>query len=467
MSTETSPATVNGGQRMLFIAYHFPPSAAIGGQRVVNFARGLRAAGWSPYILTIRDQDVEQLDRGRVDQATGLTITKARVLPTILDAALAVARLLRGRRGSRAVTLPEDAAPTVGAPAAEEGIARQFRRYALSMLALPDLQRGWILPAAFRAIQTIRRERITWIMTSCPPYSVHLIGLIVKLITGVRWVADFRDPWMTTGSKRLYPTSALSKKIEGWLERLVMERADVVTFNVDRLRRAYQGRYAHVPTEKFVFIPNGIAGSAGAITPAKKYDTFTLSYTGALYVGRSAEPIFQAIARLIENGSITAEAVRVKLVGQCREMNGVPTSTVVSRYGLDSIVDVIDPVPQKEAQQIIRQSHLALLLAPNLPYQIPAKVYDYLGAGTPILAIAEEGGTADLIRETDFGKAFPSEDVAGIAQVIYQEFTARGADSPNHASVLARFDVKRITADLLAQLDSVEADQRAQFAVTR
>jgi glycosyltransferase involved in cell wall biosynthesis len=466
MSTESRLTPENGGRRMLFIAYHFPPSAAIGGQRVVNFARGLEAANWSPYVLTLRDEDVEHLDRGRVDQIAGLPVAKVRQLPTTFDAVSACVKSLRGRGSRPGQPAAGAARQSEGRPGAE-GISRKLRRYLLSMLALPDFQRGWLLPAALRAIQTVRRERIGWIMTSCPPYSVHLIGLMVKLFTGARWVADFRDPWMTTGSKRLYPTSALSKKIEGWLERQVMVRADVVTFNVDRLRRAYQGRYADVPPEKFVFIPNGIAAPTETRTPpARKYDAFTLSYTGALYVGRSAEPVFQAIAQLIENGSIKREAIRVKLVGHCREMNGVPTATIVSRYGLDSNVEVLDPVPQREAQDIIRQSHLALLLAPNLPYQIPAKVYDYLGAGTRILAIAEEGGTADLVRDTDFGKAFPSDDVEGMAQFIYQEFTAQ-ATAPDHAAVLARFDVKRLTADLLAHLDYIDAGRQAQLAVTR
>jgi hypothetical protein len=107
--------------------------------------------------------------------------------------------------------------------------------------------------------------------------------------------------------------------------------------------------------------------------------------------------------------------------------------------------------------EIVRRSQLALLFAPRLPYQIPAKVYDYLGAGVRILAIAEDGGTSDLIRNTGSGQAFPSEDVEGIKDFIYQEMTRRGSTYRSHAADLARFDVRRITEELASHLNRIAA----------
>jgi hypothetical protein len=99
-----------------------------------------------------------------------------------------------------------------------------------------------------------------------------------------------------------------------------------------------------------------------------------------------------------------------------------------------------------------------LLLAPNLPYQIPAKVYDYLGAGTRMLAIAEEGGTADLLAETGAGETFVPNDIDGIASFIAREFAAMGSPRPP-ATALARYDVRRITQDLVDHLMRVEAQE--------
>jgi glycosyltransferase involved in cell wall biosynthesis len=281
-----------------------------------------------------------------------------------------------------------------------------------------------------------------------------LIGLAVKMITGARWAADFRDPWMTTGWKRAYPTCALSMRIEAWLERKVIEKADLLLFNVERLRDAYRKRYAHVPGERFVFIPNGIAPRALEQTAeAAKYERFTLSYTGSLYVGRSPEPVFEAVSRLIRKGKAAPEAIRIHLVGECRMVEGIPTALLIRKHGLESSVEVCDPVPYAEAMEVIRRSHLALLLAPRLPFQIPAKAYDYLGTGVRILAIAEDGGTSDLIRDTGSGRAFASDDVDGIEAFILEEMAARRSATPAQRAALARFDARRITEEFVSHLE--------------
>ena len=439
---------------VLFIAYHFPPSAAVGGHRIARFASAVRALEWRSDVLTIADEDVEAIDPDRLKDVEGITIHKAHVFPTLLDAMTAVWNRVRRGSSRRAGAALTSVAPS----AADNGVPRRgLRRFVMSMLVLPDGERGWLIPATIRAVRTIRRQRIGWFMTSCPPYSVHMVGLAVKALTGARWAADFRDPWMTTGSKRLYPTSPLSLRIERWLERKVIEKADLAVFNVDRLRNAYRERYAHVRPDKFVFIPNGLVRRPDS-QPVQKYGVFTISYTGSLYVGRSPEPVLAAVSRLIREGRVTADAIKVKLVGHCRSIDGTPTEAIIRRLGLDSVVDVVDPIPYEDAFQVVRRSHLALLLAPNLPYQIPAKVYDYLAAGTRILAISEEGGTADLINETASGRAFRSDEVDAIANFIESELDVVSRSSSQDVSVgLDRYDVARTAADLVAHFTRVGA----------
>jgi hypothetical protein len=267
---------------------------------------------------------------------------------------------------------------------------------------------------------------------------------------------------MTADPKVLSPMSALSIRIESWLERKVVEKSDLVVFNVDRLRDAYRRRYAHVPDRKFIYIPNGIGAwdSTARRNPVDKYGAFTLSYTGSLYVGRTPEPIFQAVSHLIRSGRVKSDDIRINLVGQCRTIEGLPISLVIDKYGLDSVVQVSDPVPHAEATEIIRRSHLALLFAPKLAFQIPAKVYDYFSAGTRILAIADEGATADLIQQTGTGAAFSTEDIDGIARFIGEELTAPRSTNATLAAGLMRFDARRLTDELISHLDRIAVCDR-------
>ena len=217
-----------------------------------------------------------------------------------------------------------------------------------------------------------------------------------------------------------------------------------------------------MPGEKFVFIPNAIPGRASSEgTRVSKYEAFTLTYTGSLYLGRSPEPVCQAVSLLIREGKAKPESIRIKLVGDCSDSDGVPTASLVRKYGLESVVEVRDLVSHAEALEIISRSHLALLFAAGLPFQIPAKAYDYLGAGTRILAIADDGATVDLIRDTGCGRAFPPEDVGRIATFIYQEMTSLPPSNDGPAASVVRFDVRRITEELSRHLRRVAETSRA------
>ncbi len=460
-SVRRDDALAAARREILLIAYHFPPSAAVGGQRIANFTRCLPGAGWRPSVLTIPRRAIEEIDTDRLEGIGAVTVHTAPMLPTVL-ATWTAARRWWKRRASRAASGPADRSgpsrtdvAAGGRASRSRGLVRWAYRQVLALLTLPDQDRGWIIPASLSAIRLVRRRRIEWIVTSCPPYSTHLVGLVVKLATGRRWAADFRDPWMMTGTKGVYVTSALSLRIEGWLERKVIEKADLVVFNVNRLRDAYRAQYGYLPPEKFVFVPNGISPQGASAQPPAKYDVFTVSYTGSLYVGRSPEPIFQAVSGLIQSGRIGPRSVRIRLIGHCRQVNGEPTSRLARRYGLDGMVEVQDPISHTDALDVVRKSHLALLLAPNLPFQIPAKVYDYLGAGSRILAIAESGGTADLVSESGAGRAFEAGDIDGIARFIYDEMQHPQSPNGHTAAFLRRFEISGLTADLVSHLDRV------------
>ena len=405
-------------RKILLISYHFPPSAEVGGLRIANFARRLPRFGWNPYVLTVKDRYLQALDPEKLDYVGQAEIFKAGQTPTLSQAYLAckaaARRLLRKPEAPAGVpsrTRPDPLGPGRGA----EALSMRLRRYILSFLSLPDAQRNWLLPAVIEAVRIVRREQIGCILTSCPPYSAHLVGLLVKWITGIRWIADFRDPWMTAGSKSLFATCSASLGIERWMERTVVRSADRVIANTEMLCEEFKRAYGPIPTERFICITNGFDREFfSGFAHLQKEKIFTITYTGSLYFGRTPEPVFQAVHDLVRDGLVDERRIRIRLVGQCRSVEGRPIDEMIERYRLGGIVEVLEPVTYNQATEMIKQSHLALLLAPNQPYQIPAKVYDYIGVGTRVLALAKEGATANLVRNTGIGAVFDPSDIAGI-----------------------------------------------------
>jgi glycosyltransferase involved in cell wall biosynthesis len=403
--------------RVLLASYHFPPDAAVGGLRAAKFARTLPDLGWQPYVVTVRDDLRDQgFDESRLSGLDSVPVIKTGELPRILEALVGLSKLVR-RAGAEAAAA---AVPNSGVR--REGVKATLRRWVVSLLLLlPDEKKNWALRAAATAVRLIRRHRIDAVVTSGPPFSVHVIGLAAKTFTRARWVADFRDSWIDMLPDRFpHMRSLLSDRIERWMEATVISYADSVVTTTERMRDAMAARYPSLPASKFVCIPNSVDTKQLLLTDwIEKYEPFTITYTGVLYFDRTPEPLFRAVRQLIESGKASPADVRIKLVGQCEHIQGVETGVVAGRYGLEDVVQVIDRVPYSEAIRIMRRSHLLLMLAPERHRLVlPAKVFDYLGSGSAILAIAEPGATADFMAETRCGRCFSAADTQGLADYL-------------------------------------------------
>ncbi|HEY5599212.1 MAG TPA: glycosyltransferase family 4 protein [Candidatus Manganitrophaceae bacterium] len=448
-------------KKILFISYYFPPDRGVGGLRIARFSKYLPLYGWRPFVLTTRDRYREGLDRERLKGLERIEIFKTMELPTLKDFYLKVKGFLDSRRRSmvesesaRSAVEPEDQSSR------RETVVGRLKRYFISLFVLlPDEKRGWILPAAVKAIREIKRRKIDCVMTSSPPHSAHLVGLLVKKWTGVTWVADFRDPWTDLlACKSDAARSALSDRIERWMEKEVVRRADRIIVTTEALKAVFQERYPGAPREKFLYITNGIDQEEfDAHKRPEKYKTFTITYAGTLYFGRTPEPLFKAIQGLISEGKIDPSGIRVKLVGDCQFIDGRPTIDLVQSCGLDKVVEISEAVPYPEALQMIRRSHLLLLIATPLQRLcVPAKFYDYFGAGTEILALTEEGATSELIQKTGNGVCFSPRDIQGISGYI-GAFIDRIHDLPlNLPNRFDRFDMRYLTKDLSDALTMVK-----------
>ena len=443
---------------VLLIAYHFPPSTEVGGIRVANFAKGLSVIGWKPIILTVKDKYVEKIDIGRMKGIESIRIVKAGRTYKLTNLYFLLKKmwyvLLGNPDPDSRKTRYSDARVDISE---RESFSMRIKRYYRAFINLPDTESNWIIPASYKAIRELRNSKIDCILTSCPPYSCHLVGLIVKTVSGASWIADFRDPWRKGEKFGVFPTCGLSLAIDRWMEKRVIRRADIVLANTKAMVADFTTRFRAVGAEKFIYLPNMIDKELyRGFRHFQKYPEFTISYAGTLYLGRSPEPLMRAIQELTAEKRITGDGIRLKLLGDCASVNGTSISNIIERYGLEKTVEVPGQVPYATALEIIRKSHLGLLLAPEQPLQIPAKVYEYMGLGTNILALAKDGATKDFLNATGCGRAFDPSDITGIKEFLLERMALQEqGDMEDFRGSTDAFEVSTVVEKLSCELDKL------------
>jgi hypothetical protein len=405
-------------RKLLIVTYHFPPSAASGSYRLLGFARHLPRFGWRPVVVAPPEMPWEPVDPGLLAQVPA----EAAVYPVPFPRRLS--RLLI-HVAPKAVWLP----------------------------------RAWL--GCRRAIRDHRPDAV---LTSGPPHAVHALGLLLRRHHGLPWVADFRDPWVGGGSCAL--RGWRRRWTAGW-ERRVMEGADVIVANAPRacaaLQAAYPGQQAKMVTLTNGFDPERFESGAPAGAGA---DAFGIVHAGELYAGRDPRPFLDAVAGLAADGQGAAPPLRVRFLGRYQD-TGLDLPGEVARRGLGPVATVAGQVPYGEAvQEMLRAKVLLLLDSPGRRAGVPAKLYEYLGTGRSILALAEpDSDTAWVLRQSGVHhRLAPPLDAAGIwaaLEALYRELISGEAPAPDPQR-LAPFTREGLARQLAHILDDCQVSRPAR-----
>ena len=429
---------------VLMVTYHYPPSMEMGGQTCAQIARHLPLYGWSPTVLTVREC-YSELVGDALEQDSPGRVVRAGMLPHPLT----LYRILKSR-----LHWGHNSAGGGGKDSENRG---RLRRWLLSLLLVGDGYTGWLLPAGLAGLRVARGAGVQHLLSSGPPWTSHLVGLLLSRITGLPWTAHFRDPWIQGSQSK--PLSLVSMRIDTALERIVMKRATSVVCVTDRHTEILKRAYSDLAPGKFVTIPNGFDGEewesieAESDLDSELATEFTITYTGQLYHARNPRPLFQALRILIDAGHIDQNRIRVELIGWCDLAEGRQVSDIAEDFRMRDCITMRGPLARREALRALTRSNLLLLLAEGMTLQIPGKTYEYLRAGRPILALTADGALTDLLRSTGGASVVAPHDVAGIAAVVREAYQNWKAGYPRGATKvsISQFD-RRILAGRFAEL---------------
>ena len=389
-------------KKLLMITYHFPPSAASGAFRLLGFARHLPAFGWQPVVVAPPTLPWEPIDADLFKQVPAEAIVEPVHYPSH--------------------------APKI------------LRVLAQNAIWLP---RAW--SACKRMIAAHQPDAI---LTSGPPHCVHVLGHYLKHRTGLPWVADFRDPWISDGKDR--PLVWRDRWALRW-ERCVFESANLVLANAPNAAALYQSCYPS-SRQKIVTLTNGFDPRLDEARATASGPEMHLLHAGEIYAGRNPVPLFEALASLAHERN----PHHLHLLGRL-ESNALP-ALLRERGWTDHVVLEGQRSYQESLDAMARADILVLFDSPGRTIGVPAKLYEYLGAGRPILALAEKNGdTANVLRDSGVCHRIAAPNDAGaIRQALIELTDAVHAGEPSaDFSRLQRYTRNQLTSKLAGNLDAL------------
>jgi glycosyltransferase involved in cell wall biosynthesis len=400
-------------RRVLALAYFFPPLGGAGVQRALKFMKYLPEHGWDPVVVTTRSRWYPARDYTLLSELpVAVPVIRALDPPLLRWAALGFDKL------------------RLDPPRA--------------LAAWPDDAAAWVPGALAAALRAVRDHRPDVVLSSSAPWSTHVVALLIQRITGLPWVADFRDEWTANPMWKPgpWPLERLSRR----LERAVTSAPARVTVVADYFRL--------LGSAPRIVIPNGVDDADFDSEPAAPPpDVFRLSFVGTLYGDQSAAPVLAAARRLLERGQLDRQRFQVRVVGNMwlPEAEG-RTGPPIERRGY---------VDHAAAVEEMRSSTALLFYVDPRSRAPSGKLFEYLASERPLLCVARRDNLAwRLVAEWGAGECAEPDDADAIERALLSlwrrwENGTLSAKPEASRRVLERYSRRELSRRLAVVLDEV------------
>ncbi len=386
-------------KKVLIISYYWPPSGGSGVQRWLKFVKYFREFGIEPIVLTIDpafatfpNHDYSLLEE--IPEGIEIHTTQA-------SSPFELYKKVRKKDAPQAGFSGEK----------KTGLVDKAMRFIRGNFFIPDARIGWNKFALEKAKELIQLHNIDSIVTTSPPHSTQLIGLELKRMFNLHWLADLRDPWTEIYyNQELFRTS-FAKKKDYKLEQLCLKNADKIVVVSEDIKRHFSANRKEI-LEKIHVIPNGFdetdfTNNLGQknVTPNSNsgnnlgYNSSnkTISYVGNLGEQYPVEGFFKAFSEIVKKDSDW----KLHFVGNCH--NGV--KTLVEKLNLSNSVVFVPYVNHSEAIDFMIKARILLLIIPEIENNkgiLTGKLFEYLATGNPILNIGpKDGDAATILNENE------------------------------------------------------------------
>lgn len=428
-------------KKILVVTYYWPPSGGAGVQRWLKFTKYLPEFGWDPIVFTPENPDFDLKDESLSNDVN----EQIEVLKFPIWEPYAVFKKLSGNK------------PLKQGQILESGDSSLFKKLAIWLrgnLFVPDPRIFWVKPSVQYLESILQTNNIKYIITTGPPHSVHLIGKGLKLKNpALTWIADFRDPWSQWGILKKMKISSFIWKKHLKLEESVLKMADSVLATGPTAAQEFRDLGAR----KVHFITNGFdKDDETSDTAILKKVKFIISHLGMLSEDRNPESLWNALEDLCDKPDFY-EAFELHLTG----ILSPEVLHSINQYPKISTKLILkESIPHAEVFQAYKESNVLVLLqtkAEGATSQLPGKLFEYLSAKRPILALgAKDSDISAILNATKSGKSFEYSVKDELVQFLTSEFSAWQEGQPNWSfEGIEKFERQKLTNELATWLKSL------------
>ena len=433
--------------KVLIITYYWPPSGGPGVQRVLKFSKYLPEFGWDVIVLTVKRGSYPYIDESLVKEINEPTIVyKSKNLEPIQ-----LYKRFVGMKDEDPISVA-----TIGDKNAS--FRKKIANIVRLNLFIPDAKVGWVFGGVKKGLQIIKEYKPAVIISSSPPPTVHLIAQKLAKRTGIKWIADFRDPWTNIyhydRSKRL----AFFKHIDQRLETRVLKDCDVVLHSSMSMRNSLLIR----SSKRSITLLNGFdPQDFSSSNENLSFDKFTIAYAGRMSSFANPQNLFAAIDKMDSTYPDFRDKFQLLFMGNIA--NEIWSSIQKRKWSAQS--KNLGHIPHRDCLQNVIRSHMLLLVTPDTKKNhsiIPSKIYEYIAAQRFILSIGPvNSDTNTLLEKAHAGKTVEYSDFNStytILETRYLNWLKGDFQLPN-SDKLHRFSRREQSMQLSQILDEI-SDQK-------
>ena len=376
--------------KVLIITYYWPPAGGPGVQRLLKFAKYLPEFGWDPIILTVKKGNFPAYDGSLLDEVP----SQIKVYKTTNYEPDVIYRQLSGSK--------KEKIPVAVLAQRDLSWKKKIAHWIRLNLFIPDAKIGWIKPALKTAEKICFQEKIDLIMSSSPPPTTHLIARKLKQKTGIKWIADFRDPWTKIHYYRSVKRHKFAIRKDEVLEKSVLTECNAIT----TASRKFQELLPIPPDKIRMTITNGFDEEVSDVH-AVSDDKFTMVHTGGLSSNRYYEDFFRGLKDFLSEEKYLMKT-RLLLVGNVDH----EIVNKIREYVPERVLEITGYLPHQKAVEKMQNAAVNLIFLEQLTdYKghIPGKIFEYIKVKRQILGAGDpEGDAAEIIRKSGCGEVYPA-----------------------------------------------------------